>query len=86
MTVTITWHVHAQKSDESNPKWFMVDLTFVSRAENFIPLAVLRNMAALTSDTPPEGVEYLGTEGVRAVKSTYIALAVICGCYLPPAL
>lgn len=50
----------------------MVDLTFVSRAENFIPLAVLRNIAALKSDTPPEGVEYLGVEGVRAIKSTYI--------------
>ncbi|KAJ7512740.1 DUF55-domain-containing protein [Mycena galericulata] len=56
------------KSKEDDPKWFMVDLTFGSRAKHFVPLALLRFIADASSASPPAGLEYLGDEGVAAIK------------------
>ncbi|KZT06518.1 DUF55-domain-containing protein [Laetiporus sulphureus 93-53] len=56
------------KTDKADPKWYMVDVTFVSRAAHFVPLSLLRNIAAAPPDAPPSGVEYIGSDGVKAIK------------------
>ncbi|KAL4257359.1 DUF55-domain-containing protein [Pleurotus pulmonarius] len=56
------------KTDKENPKWYMVDLTFVERAKNFIPLALLRYIADISSTTPPPELEYIGEDGINAIK------------------
>jgi hypothetical protein len=48
----------------------MVDLTFESRAQNFVPLTLLRFIADSSSASPPTGFEYLGDAGVSAIKGT----------------
>lgn len=58
----------SQKSDSDNPKWYMVDLTFSSRANNFVPLALLKFIADLPSNSAPEEIDYLGEGGVKAIK------------------
>ncbi|KZP02340.1 hypothetical protein FIBSPDRAFT_880427, partial [Athelia psychrophila] len=55
------------KTDKANPKWFMVEVTLSSRAKNFVPLALMRLIAAST-DAPNE-VSYIGGEGVQAIKA-----------------
>jgi len=57
------------KSKEADPKWFMVDLTFGSRAKHFVPLKLLRFIVDAPSASPPAGLEYLGDDGVAAIKS-----------------
>ncbi|KAJ6595841.1 PUA-like domain-containing protein [Mycena vulgaris] len=57
------------KSKQDDPKWFMVDLAFGARAEHFVPLALLRFIADAPAATPPAGLEYLGADGVAAIKS-----------------
>ncbi|EIN10939.1 DUF55-domain-containing protein [Punctularia strigosozonata HHB-11173 SS5] len=55
------------KTKQENPTWYMVDLTFVKRAPHFVPLALLRTIAALsTGADPPEGLEYIGKSGIIA--------------------
>ncbi|KAI0758108.1 DUF55-domain-containing protein [Fomes fomentarius] len=54
------------KTDKENPKWYMVDVTFVSRAAHFVPLSLLRNIAS-SSDLADE-VSYIGKEGAQAIK------------------
>ncbi|KAF8272491.1 EVE domain-containing protein [Lactarius quietus] len=44
--------------DPGNPKWFMVDVKFVSRVAHFIA----------ANGAPPAGLEYIGENGVSAVK------------------
>ncbi|KAF7360340.1 Autophagy-related protein [Mycena venus] len=56
------------KSKQDDPKWFMVDLTFTSRAQHFVPLTLLRFIADSASASPPAGLEYLGDAGVAAIK------------------
>ncbi|KAJ7892846.1 PUA-like domain-containing protein [Mycena olivaceomarginata] len=56
------------ESKQNDPKWFMVDLTFESRAQNFVPLTLLRFIADSSSASPPTGFEYLGDAGVSAIK------------------
>ncbi|KAJ6588916.1 PUA-like domain-containing protein [Mycena capillaripes] len=56
------------KSKQDDPKWFMVDLTFGSRAQHFVPLALLRFIADAPEAAPPAGLEYLGEAGVAAIK------------------
>ncbi|KAL0950049.1 hypothetical protein HGRIS_010057 [Hohenbuehelia grisea] len=56
------------KTKQDDPKWFMVDLTFGSRAKHFIPLALLRYIADLSSSTPPNELSYIGDDGVKAIK------------------
>ncbi|KAN0126885.1 DUF55 domain containing protein [Russula decolorans] len=55
------------KSDEINPKWFMVDVKFISRATHFVPYPLLREIAA-GRVTQSAGIEYIGEEGMRAIK------------------
>jgi hypothetical protein len=44
----------------------MVDLTFSSRAQHFVPLSLLRFVA----DHPnlPDEIKYIGEEGASAIK------------------
>ncbi|KAJ7778302.1 DUF55-domain-containing protein [Mycena metata] len=56
------------KTKQDDPKWFMVDLAFGSRTQHFIPLALLRFIADSPSVSPPAGLEYLGDDGVAAIK------------------
>ncbi|KAH9999812.1 PUA-like domain-containing protein [Russula vinacea] len=55
------------KSDETNPKWFMVDVKFISRAAHFVPYPLLREIAA-GRVTQSAGIEYIGEEGLSAIK------------------
>lgn len=48
----------------------MVDLMFTARTKHFIPLALLRYVAALTTDEPPEEINYIGESGVKTIKGT----------------
>lgn len=54
------------KTDKENPKWYMVDVTFVSRAPNFIPLALLKRIA--NESELPNDVSYIGQAGLAAIK------------------
>ncbi|KAG2013074.1 hypothetical protein CC2G_010012 [Coprinopsis cinerea AmutBmut pab1-1] len=56
------------KTDKENPKWFMVDLTFVCRPKNFVPLALLRYIATLTLQNIPSELSYLGKDGIKALQ------------------
>ncbi|GJE87441.1 EVE domain-containing protein [Phanerochaete sordida] len=57
-----------EKTDQEKPKWYMVDLTLKARAEHFVSLALLKRIAASPSSEPPADVEYIGEEGVKAIK------------------
>lgn len=48
----------------------MVEVTITSRAKNFIPLALLRHIAA--SSEAPHEVNYIGIEGVTAIKGEHV--------------
>jgi hypothetical protein len=50
----------------------MVDLTFVSRATNFVPLALLRKVSSLPVSDAPEEISYLGEEDITALKSEFL--------------
>jgi len=54
------------KSDKENPKWYMVDVTFVSRASHFIPLALLKHIA--NASELPDEISYIGQAGMHAIK------------------
>ncbi|KAI0711049.1 PUA-like domain-containing protein [Cerioporus squamosus] len=54
------------KTDKENPKWYMVDVTFGSRAQHFVPLSLLRTIAS--SPDVPEEVSYIGEDGAKAIK------------------
>ncbi|KAK2465918.1 hypothetical protein APHAL10511_001559 [Amanita phalloides] len=56
------------KSDKNNPRWFMVDVTFESRAKHFVPLALLKHIAASPSDRIPQDISYIGPEGCKAIR------------------
>ncbi|KAF8883175.1 PUA-like domain-containing protein [Gymnopilus junonius] len=56
------------KSDEKNPRWFMVDLAFKSKAPHFVPLSLLRKIADAPASQVPDEVSYLGEEGAKAIK------------------
>lgn len=63
---------YLQKSDSINPRWYMIDLTFSSRAKHFIPLALFRFIANYSSLADlPEELAYIGAEGLKAIKSIY---------------
>ena len=47
----------------------MVDATFVRRATHFVPLSLLRTIAAAVE--APESVAYIGEDGVKAIKGLY---------------
>ncbi|PPQ73789.1 hypothetical protein CVT24_007535 [Panaeolus cyanescens] len=56
------------KSDSTNPKWFMVDLSFVSRAKHFLPLSLLRYLAESSYGSLPQELKYLTEEDLQAIK------------------
>jgi hypothetical protein len=60
-----------QKSDETNPKWFMVDVKFISRAAHFVPYPLLREIAA-GHVIQSAGIEYIGEEGMKAIKGNFM--------------
>lgn len=62
---------HLQKTDEEDPKWYMVDLTFNVRAKHFVPLSLLKRIAASPSSGPPSDVGYIGEDGMKAIKGAY---------------
>ncbi|KAJ8502495.1 hypothetical protein ONZ45_g11711 [Pleurotus djamor] len=57
------------KTKQDNPKWYMVDLTFVERAKHFIPLSVLRYIADSVPTALDPEIEYIGEDGVEAIKN-----------------
>ncbi|KAG9015979.1 hypothetical protein FRB90_003963 [Tulasnella sp. 427] len=66
-----------QKSDESKPTWFMVDLQFKSRVANFVSLALLKQLKAMSyEDIQAQGndssstihLQYLSAEELAAIK------------------
>jgi len=70
--ITMLASVHPyfdKKSDKDNPRWFMVDAKFVSRARHFVPLSLLRYLADIPSAIPPEAVSYVGEDGINAIKA-----------------
>ena len=46
----------------------MVELTFKGRAENFVPLSLIKRIASSTSEEPDEDITNIGKEGVKAIK------------------
>ncbi|KAG6861948.1 hypothetical protein C0995_009132 [Termitomyces sp. Mi166 len=56
-----------KKTKKDDPKWFMVDLTFISRATHFVPLALLRFLS--DSNTLPPEVDYIREDGLKALKA-----------------
>lgn len=46
----------------------MVDLTFQARAKNFVPLSLLKRIASTSTAQPPSDVDYIGEDGVKAIK------------------
>lgn len=45
----------------------MVDLVFKARARHFVPLSLLKRIAASPSE-PPADVDYIGQDGLEAIK------------------
>lgn len=62
---SLTFH---QKTDKDAPRWYMVDVKFVSRAAHFISLSLLRYVADLPSSELPEEMAYVGSNGVEIIK------------------
>lgn len=56
------------KTDKEAPKWFMVDVKFVSRAPHFVSLSLLRDIAGVSSLDVPEEIAYVGSDGLTAIK------------------
>ena len=50
----------------------MVDVKFISRAANFVPYPLLRDIAA-GHVTPSESIEYIEEDGVKAIKGEFHA-------------
>jgi predicted RNA-binding protein with PUA-like domain len=44
---------HDPKSDENNPKWYMVDLQFDKKLPHLVPLKLLQNLAEAPADQLP---------------------------------
>jgi len=49
----------------------MVDVKFISRATQFVPYPLLREIAA-GRVTLSAGIEYIGEEGMKAIKGNFI--------------
>jgi predicted RNA-binding protein with PUA-like domain len=61
----------SQKTDQENPKWFMVDVTFSRRAKHFTPLALFRYIATLSPSELPSEIAYVSENGVKAIKGPF---------------
>ena len=66
-----------QKTDSSDPKWFMVDVIFSSRAKHFIPLALFRHIAGLSPSELPDEIGYVSENGVKAIKGLICDLSIL---------
>ncbi|KAG5719913.1 Thymocyte nuclear protein 1 [Termitomyces sp. T112] len=55
------------KTKKDDPRWFMVDLKFVSRATHFVPLALLRFLSDSNSLHPE--INYIQEDGLKALKA-----------------
>jgi predicted RNA-binding protein with PUA-like domain len=49
-----------EKTNKDEPRWYMVDLRFVSRVQHFVPLSVLKELPHL---------DYLEEDSIDAIKS-----------------
>ena len=63
-----------QKTHKDNPKWYMVEVKFVARLAHFVPLSLLRRIAAASSSDIPSDIEYIGEDGVNAIKGVLLSL------------
>ena len=54
----------------------MVDITFVSRAKNFVPLSLLHTIAGAQLSAIPEDIAYLGEDGYEAIEGISIGTPV----------
>ncbi|KZP00331.1 DUF55-domain-containing protein [Calocera viscosa TUFC12733] len=55
------------KTDKDKPKWYMVDIRFVSRANHLVSLPLLKHLATLPE--PPSNLPYLKEQHLKAIKS-----------------
>jgi len=58
----------SQKTDKDNPRWFMIDLTFKSRANHLVPLTLFKQIAESPPDQVPEDISYIGDQGCKAIR------------------
>jgi len=56
------------KTNQDDPKWYMVDLTFASRATHFVSLALLKQIADGRSSELPTDLCYIGEHGINVIK------------------
>ncbi|KIY51689.1 DUF55-domain-containing protein, partial [Fistulina hepatica ATCC 64428] len=56
------------KTDRDNPRWYMPDVSFVTRVKYFVPLTLLKSIVSCSSPNDL-GVGYIGDEGVAAVRA-----------------
>lgn len=56
----------SKKTDPDNPKWYMVDVTFKSRAKHYVPLPLLRHIAV--SPDLSKDMSYIGTDAIAVIK------------------
>ncbi|OJA19359.1 hypothetical protein AZE42_00407 [Rhizopogon vesiculosus] len=57
------------KTKQDDPKWFMIDATFLARAGHFVPLSLLRHVADSANSDLPDEIAYIGIDGVKAIKA-----------------
>lgn len=58
----------SQKTKKDSPTWHMVDVEFKSRARHFVPLSVLKSIAAGDKASAPV---YLTSEDLDAIKGRF---------------
>lgn len=69
-----------QKTDKSDPRWHMVDLQFTTRAKHFVSLALIKRIASGPDIPPPDSdYEYIGKDGIRAIKCKSYLVCIIEG-------
>lgn len=54
----------------------MVEVKFGARTAHFVPLSLLRRIAAASPSDVPSDVEYIGEAGVKAIKGVSSRYAV----------
>ncbi|KZT53670.1 DUF55-domain-containing protein, partial [Calocera cornea HHB12733] len=56
-----------EKTDKEKPKWYMVDVRFLSRAKHLVSLPLLKHLATLSE--PPSSLPYLTGKHLSAIKN-----------------
>jgi hypothetical protein len=59
-----------EKTDKDLPTWMMVDVKFIQRLAYPPTLALVKHLATL--DSLPEGIAYIGDNGLKAVQSMHL--------------